>query len=350
MAGHSFVRRVSAIALATAVVLTVGQSPASHAGQSRPRVEVAPSVVGSGSIVVSATLPGSQAGRAVALERKSGTKWVKVRSSRVPRNGWVQFLVPSKASSTWLDYRIKAMSYRGLASIASVVVNGRSVKKVFGDEFTGSQVNKSKWAVRLPGKYFGLRQCSASERVLPKVANGKVLLQVKKSPTKKAACKNGVFVNTMIGTQESFSSKYGTFAARIKFSPYRGQHASFWLQGASEIDVAEFFGLGRKDSGLTAFVHWDNQKVGGIRNLRGILPRGKNPANSYHVYSVDWTPTRYVFRIDGKVILNTTRGVSDVAQYMILSNLTSDWENGQLDKRKLPTATYVDWVRVWRSN
>jgi beta-glucanase (GH16 family) len=314
-----------------------------------PAIDVAQSAVSGRSIVVSATMPKSQKGRKLVLQRRTGSKWVTVRSTKLPRSGWVQFTVPKKVSGRVAQYRLKANPYRGEGRAYSAAVSGAQLKRVFNDNFSGTRINSAKWAVRLPGEYFGLRQCAAASSKLPKVYRGKVQLKVAKTSLRKAGCPKGVFVNTMIGTQESYSAKYGTFAARIKFSPYQGQHASFWMQGEKEIDIVEFFGLGRRDSGLAAFVHWDDTKVGGIRNLKGIMARGKNPANSYHVYSVDWTPTRYVFRIDGKVVLNTTRGVSSSPQYMILSALTSDWEIPLLNQKRLPTTTYVDWVRVWQT-
>ena len=45
----------------------------------------------------------------------------------------------------------------------------------------------------------------------------------------------------------------------MKFQSGRGQHGSFWMQRAApnsaEIDVAEYFGDGRADGGISNFVH-----------------------------------------------------------------------------------------------
>ena len=44
------------------------------------------------------------------------------------------------------------------------------------------------------------------------------------------------------------------------------------------------------------------------------------------MFSVEWTPEEYVFRIDGVETLRTDQGVADRKVFVILSLLTSDWE------------------------
>jgi hypothetical protein len=70
----------------------------------------------------------------------------------------------------------------------------------------------------------------------------------------------------------------------------------------------------------------------------------------YHVFSVQWTPAEYIFRIDGRETLRTTRNVSHHPEFLILSMLSSDYELGALGgEEHLPQRTDVDWVQVWRS-
>jgi hypothetical protein len=85
---------------------------------------------------------------------------------------------------------------------------------------------------------------------------------------------------------------------------------------------------------------------GGAQNIRRLLPPGQTPSNSWHVYSVEWDPSGYIFRLDGYPTLVTSEPfVATSPEGVILSLLTSDWE---LPALKDPTsAMYVDWVRVW---
>jgi beta-glucanase (GH16 family) len=86
----------------------------------------------------------------------------------------------------------------------------------------------------------------------------------------------------------------------------------------------------------------------GTRNIRGVLSAGHTPSNGWHVYSVDWTPTSYTFRVDGIATLVWTKPpyVSSMPEEIVLSLLTSDWE---LSKDTRATSKmYVDWVRAWQ--
>ena len=70
--------------------------------------------------------------------------------------------------------------------------------------------------------------------------------------------------------------------------------------------------------------------------------------SGYHVFSVEWSPEGYVFRIDGDTTYRTDKAVSARTQFLILSLLSSDWELPELDRSLLPATMSVDWVRVWQ--
>ena len=66
------------------------------------------------------------------------------------------------------------------------------------------------------------------------------------------------------------------------------------------------------------------------------------------MFSVEWTPDMYIFRIDGRETMRTTRGVSHHPEFLILSMLSSDYELRSLGgDKQLPQHFYVDWVQVW---
>ena len=70
---------------------------------------------------------------------------------------------------------------------------------------------------------------------------------------------------------------------------------------------------------------------------------------NFHVFSVQWTPTRLIFRIDGKETWRIGGRISRVQQYLKLSLLSSDYELPSIADRQLPQHMYVDWVRVWET-
>jgi beta-glucanase (GH16 family) len=229
--------------------------------------------------------------------------------------------------------------------------------------------------MRPSGGAVAKRVCATVDERQTTVADGVVELSVRADPKpdRDAAddCPYGRFLNAMIGTQESQAFQYGMFAARLRYPSPRGEHGSFWLQSGgptpegaeapgnagAEIDITEYFGDGYRDGGLANFVYPSGAtdsdgkplKLGGLApKTTGILGKGNTPSNGYHVYSVEWTPTEYIFRLDGVETMRLKEGISHHPEFVVLSLLSSDWEVKHLPKDELPTTMKVDWVRVWK--
>ena len=64
---------------------------------------------------------------------------------------------------------------------------------------------------------------------------------------------------------------------------------------------------------------------------------------------VEWTPKRYIFRIDGHEVWRTREGVSDVHEFLILSMLSSDFELPEVGDDPTPRTAEVDWVAFWQA-
>jgi beta-glucanase (GH16 family) len=239
-------------------------------------------------------------------------------------------------------------------------VRASSWTKIFNENFTTSGLG-SRWNYRgLGERQAGSdRLCSESSNdpaVVSVPGDGFAHLKVKKIARASSRCPYGEFYNANIGTEGNFAFKYGVFAARVKFQRQRGQHGGLWSQpqaiGGAEIDNVEYFGDGYPDGGLGHYVFWKDAngsltKTGGIINSNELLASGNTWSNSFHVFSVEWSAKGYVFRVDGNRVWQSTKGVSQVDQYLILSLLTSGWELPKLDTSKLNPMT-VDWVRVWQ--
>ena len=78
-----------------------------------------------------------------------------------------------------------------------------------------------------------------------------------------------------------------------------------------------------------------------------LKKRSETWSSSYHVFSVEWTPAAYVFRVDGREFWRETEIVSQSPEYLLLSMLTSDYELEKLTSRTMGQRARVDWVRVW---
>ena len=303
--------------------------------------------------------------RPVRIERRTSalSPWTAVTSGRTNATGVFRFKADGASGSTPYEFRAVASGTSTLPSTASVPVSSAVWQLAFDDQFNGTRLDTSKWSYRKLGIREGNRKRSESSTRSVGVSGGALHLRVRNNPNRR-----GYFLNGQIGTQGKFAYRYGVSAARIRFQMRRGQHGGFWMQPESttaatgspsrtgaEIDVAEFFGKGYPGGGMAHFLY-SYPRPGKINKYGKVFPgaakalRGRTDSwwSRYHVFSVDWTASGYVFRIDGDITWRSSKAVSKRPQYLLLSLLSSDWELPQLNPRTLPSDMKVDWVRAWQ--
>jgi beta-glucanase (GH16 family) len=353
-------------------------------GTQRIRLEVLPAIVQQGGRVASpdaaraavvAVVRPVRPGRRVQLQVHRDTWWEAVALTRQDGRGRVQFAAPASEDGQALTYRVKAMAAGGLRAFKSrPVTTERWLEPTWTDEFSGSHLGPE-WNHRGRELLSGSRRsCSKGDPRAVRVDGGAVRLSVVTDPDATTRCRirgrdaaPGRYAYRLsghIGTQGTFSFRYGVAAARVKFQRRRGQHGAFWMQpvdgmqpgaAGSEIDVVEYFGDHHPQGGLATFVH----RYVGMRRVStgGWIPRSTSYLRSrrdgwsrnYHVFSVEWTPRQLVYRIDGKETARVARGVSDVRQFPVLSLIAADYEIPKIRERQLPQHMYVDWIRVWET-
>ncbi len=342
-----------------------------------------PASAGSAKAALTATIKPAKAGRPVALQVQKGKKWKTVSKTKLTKKGLAEFGAPISQGGSALTYRVSASKFKGLGAVTSKPVStSRWLDATFTEDFAGTTLSPS-WSHR-GGTYepTSLRECSRGDASAVSVGGGTVKLSVitdkarsgEKCNAKKDGKSTGKFayrLNGHIGTEGAVSMKYGFAAARIKMHKMRGQHGGFWMQPATsvpgsfaprntgaEIDVIEYFGDKHPNGGLTSFIYSKNGsgkdvKTGTwIKNSTDFLANRKDGwSKNYHVFSVEWTPNAYIFRIDGKESWRTKSGVSGQEQFPILSLLSSDYELSQMKggDKSLPQTMQVDWLRLWQA-
>ena len=329
-------------------------------------LSVVPAPVGGGTGDGQSLTPGEarftppRPGAPVVIQQKVGARWrTAVTDGVQEKNGRFRFQVDPASVAKHPTFRAVTRPADSVPASRSRSVSAARWTQVWSDEFDGRGLDPDKWQTRVqpPG---GRRLCSTPDASRVAVRRGVAELSIKQVGKKSADCPQGVFQNAMIGTggvtSPGYTATRGLFAARVKFQKAQGMHGSFWMQGpavtGAEIDVAEYFGDGRADGGLTAFVHHTNaagelSSSGGVQKVGSLLEGEQTPADGWHVYSVEWTREGYVFRLDGARVLTTAKpSVATAPEIMILSLLTSDYE---LPRLRDPGSTMkVDWVRVWQ--
>ncbi|GGD20540.1 hypothetical protein GCM10007231_19610 [Nocardioides daphniae] len=318
---------------------------------------------------------------ALVLEVKSGRKWKTLRKANSAANGQHVFTAAAKRGSSAAQYRVRVGK-----RVSKALSTKQWLTPSFSDTFSGSSLSKA-WNHRGTHYNEAVRTCSKGDPRATRVANGTLRLSVLKDPDRGELCTptsgsaTGQYayrLNGHVGTKGAYSFTYGIAAARVRFPKDSGQHAAFWLQvenpdlrtvnpkiNGSEIDVIESYGIdsgkGAKSLGLTTGVHRystvDGKTVtypegGWVKNAAQYLSGPKDSFHGgYHVFSVEWTPKYYIYRVDGKEYWRTTKDISGTPQFPVLSNLSSDYELNRLkgDAKGLPQHMDVDWIRVWET-
>lgn len=250
-------------------------------------------------------------------------------------------------------------------------------KLVWRDEFNGTSLSQ-RWQTRPAVQ--SSRPCTTVKRSMSTVSKGKAHISAKVDPSKprSKACPNGWLLNSQITTEASKQFKFGKFTARIKFHKQSGAHGGFFLyyppgvasnvpasddagSRGAEIDVVEYFGEANVNDGLKGAiqnsVYWNYDrpdgslalaKAGSRKSVKKYLKKGRSPGDDFHTYTMEWTPTQYIFRFDGHVTSRITKGISRRAEFLFLSMLTSPFEAKYLNRKKLPARMDIDWVRVYQ--
>jgi beta-glucanase (GH16 family) len=151
-----------------------------------------------------------------------------------------------------------------------------------------------------------------------------------------------------------FESTYGYFEASIKFPQVRGMWGAFWLMSptlrdgaraeiGTEIDIVE--SIHNERGAYNSAIHWGGYGTG-HRN-RGST---RTPVDIYdgefHTFALEWTPTEYIFFVDGEEFWRVSENINRNPNYVKLSVEGASWA-GTLPEDFTEGEMLVDWVRVY---
>ena len=298
-------------------------------------------------------------GAAVTLQIRRDKTWIDAETQPLGQDGRVSFETPNEPGDANRLLRVVASTDRDMHSEP---IHPDSWKVAFEDQFDGFSLDPTKWSYRQLGLLNPGRTKAESSESAVSVENGALELGMLENPARP-----GYYLNGHISTEQSFTFTYGVAAARVKFQKPRGMHGAFWMQAptfgavpgdakksGSEIDAVEYFGSTYPDGGMASFTYYrdkdgNSAKTGGMQtDATDALEHGDAWWKKYHVFSVEWTPDAYIFRVDGRECFRQTENISGMPEFLVLSLLSSDWELPDLDKSQIPTDMKVDWVRVYQ--
>ncbi|MEO1437910.1 MAG: glycoside hydrolase family 16 protein [Bacteroidota bacterium] len=176
------------------------------------------------------------------------------------------------------------------------------------------------------------------------------------------------YSSARLNTANNQAWTYGKVAARIKLPHGMGIWPAFWMLGANidenggdtpwpqcgEIDIMELFGF-RSDAEVEANIHYadssgQHAQMGavGYHLKEGIF------ADDFHVFELEWTSEKMIWRVDGKAYVETPITDNERTEFhqdffILLNVAVGGAFAGRPDKTtEFPQSMYVDWVRVYQ--
>jgi hypothetical protein len=374
MARRSLVLALAGGLVATALAVSgqAGASPEGPAASARKvRLAALPPVAQPGRKpakapkqgVLSARFRPAHPGATVLVQRLKGHRWSTVQHTTQKALGWV--VVGVKPGT----YRLASGSTTTTTAVA------RHWKPAFADDFQGRTLSPARWKDQvIPYGLAGLRSCAQPSPKVRRVARGVLQMGIGYDSSRADRCAlqgpkaagrtTRYLLNTQVVTEDRFTMKYGYVAARVRFGQGGGRHSGVWIApsytdlpagaDATEIDISEFFGRTKRPyDGVGTYLHVHKtptvtEKHGTVFRTTGrMLPKGQTWWNSFHVVSVEWSPSSYVFRVDGQEYWRAAGAPTQGPGYLALSSLTSDYEIPKITPKNLKDVTSVDWIRAW---
>jgi beta-glucanase (GH16 family) len=125
---------------------------------------------------------------------------------------------------------------------------------------------------------------------------------------------SGGYTSARIKTQGLFAAGPGRVEARIKIPQGKGLWPAFWMLGntfdtrnwpqCGEIDIME--SIGKEPSLNHGSLHGPGYSGARPKTAIYELPDARKFADSFHTFSIDWTPTSVAFYVD-ETAYNTVR-------------------------------------------
>ncbi len=251
----------------------------------------------------------------------------------------------------------------------------------WADEFDGNELDESKWLYRTSfwGKPFpafcdeGVTLDGKSNAVFTpvKMEDGRICsaqLQTGSNSfdipkpvyeEKENSCGDNNFWPLGTLPKPTFMHRYGYYEIRCKLQKTNGWWSAFWLQSPSigtsydpewsgvEVDIMEYFGNDK----LTSGNFYGGYGVDLKKDARVRYDYKKD--DEFHRFGLLWTKDEYVFYFDGKETARTSKPVSQIPQFILLTTEVKGYRNGDGQRhnedgeKSLGDSFVVDYVRVF---
>jgi len=252
-----------------------------------------------------------------------------------------------------------------------------AAKILFSDEFNGSSLDNDKWE---PCPEWDRQGRSSWRDDMVSVSGGFLRLKfihdpelgrarAGRRPAAAGWIRAGAVRTQTKNGHAIFTNGFGYYEARIKFPVVSGTWGAFWLMSptqwiteyegkdGTEIDIIE--SIKNHEGQYNSAIHWNgygdkHKGVGSeIRQRDNPAPDINIYDGEFHTFALDWSPSEYIFYIDGQVFwrvdggaLFKNSGINQNPNYIKLSVESAEWA-GNIPEDFKEAEMLVDYVRVY---
>lgn len=217
----------------------------------------------------------------------------------------------------------------------------------FADEFEGDKLDTDKWLTNyywgdklLKDRYsvegdlqayterdnFEIRNSLLRIHTKPQRITGKVW-----SPDLGFRTREFSYTSGIINSGISFRQKYGIFTAKIKLGNPDARNTFWMLAGkmTPHIDIC-------RTSGGKVWADFSPSP-----QIKLKTPAGSRYARDFYIFSLEWTSSMLVWKINGEVLFRQTSNIPQEPMYVLLSGGTEKPLSGM-------STMEIDWVRIYQ--
>ena len=168
---------------------------------------------------------------------------------------------------------------------------------------------------------------------------------------------NRQFTSAGCDTKYSDSRTYGKWEVRCRFPQgygVQGYVGLFAKNGSwpPEVDFAEV--VGRNPGQLVMTQHYNTNNT-----TAGTTVTGQDWTSSWHTYSLEWTPGKLRYLIDGNLKMTQNQNFSTTEMYLAIGTGCGDpggWADSPNNSSwngwnwPLPSNMQIDWVKIYQYN
>lgn len=234
----------------------------------------------------------------------------------------------------------------------------------WSDEFNGIGLpDSTKWSYDEGGHGWGnneLQYYTKADTLNVKVAKGLLQITVRKQNKSSNA-----YTSARLVTNGKSNFKYGKIEIRAKLPKGRGLWPAIWMLGTNlkkagwptcgEIDIMEHVGFNPDSIFGTVHTKSYNHMLG---TQKGKSIFTENVYDQFHIYSVEWSPQKIDFMVDGIVFNTIPNEHKTIAEwpfdepfYLLLNVAVGGAWGGQkgIDETVFPATMEIDYVRVFKN-